>query len=55
MRALIQKLNDATKAYDEGHPFLSDTEWDNLYFQFVLLMDTFIGNKRSLPSQLTLR
>lgn len=33
MRALIQKLNDATKAYDEGHPFLSDTEWDNLYFQ----------------------
>ena len=24
-----------TKAYDEGKPFLSDQEWDDLYFELV--------------------
>lgn len=28
----IDLLNKATKAYDEGHPIMSDKEWDNLYF-----------------------
>ena len=32
MRALVDKLNDYTKAYDEGHPLISDKEWDALYF-----------------------
>ena len=32
MRELINKLNDATKAYDEGCPYMSDHEWDKLYF-----------------------
>jgi len=32
MSDLIKQLNDATKAYDEGHPFMTDEEWDNLYF-----------------------
>lgn len=29
----LEILNAATKAYDEGHPFMSDKEWDNLYFE----------------------
>lgn len=32
---LIYKLNRYTKAYDEGHPLISDKEWDDLYFQLV--------------------
>lgn len=28
----IDLLNKATKAYDEGHPIMSDEEWDSLYF-----------------------
>ena len=30
---LIDKLNRYTKAYDEGHPLISDKEWDDLYFE----------------------
>lgn len=33
MEELIKQLNEATKAYDEGHPIMSDKEWDDLYFQ----------------------
>lgn len=29
---LINKLNDATRAYDEGHPIMSDAQWDDMYF-----------------------
>ena len=32
IRLLIDQLNIATKAYDEGHPMMTDEEWDNLYF-----------------------
>ena len=32
IRLLIDQLNTATKAYDEGNPFMSDEAWDNLYF-----------------------
>lgn len=30
---LIKTLNDATVAYNEGHPIMSDEQWDSLYFQ----------------------
>lgn len=33
MRDLIDKLNYYTKLYDEGHPEITDKEWDRLYFQ----------------------
>ena len=33
IRNLIDNLNKATKAYDEGHPIMSDKEWDDLYFE----------------------
>lgn len=33
MQNLINQLNKATEAYDEGNPIMSDAEWDELYFQ----------------------
>lgn len=35
MRELVNKLNYYTKLYDEGHPAITDTQWDMLYFQLV--------------------
>lgn len=35
----IDLLNKATKAYDEGHPIMSDKEWDNLYFSIKRQVD----------------
>ena len=32
MQLLVDQLNIATKAYDEGNPIMSDEDWDNLYF-----------------------
>ena len=32
---LIEELNNATKAYDEGNPTMSDLEWDKKYYQVV--------------------
>ena len=39
MQDLIQKLNKATEAYDKGEPYMSDREWDNLYFQLEEMED----------------
>lgn len=33
MFRLIRKLNQATIAYDEGSPVISDKEWDDMYFK----------------------
>ena len=33
MQDLVNYLNKATKAYDEGNPILTDAEWDKLYFE----------------------
>ena len=33
MQELVEKLNYYTKLYDEGHPAISDKEWDDLYFK----------------------
>lgn len=35
IRELIDKLNYYTKLYDEGHPEISDYEWDCMYFDLV--------------------
>ena len=34
---LVDILNKYTKLYDEGHPAISDKEWDDLYFELVNL------------------
>lgn len=33
MQELVDKLNYYTKLYDEGHPAISDKEWDDMYFR----------------------
>ena len=35
MSELIEKLNTATEAYNNGHPIMSDKEWDDLYFELT--------------------
>ena len=37
MENLIEELNAATRAYDEGKPYMSDHEWDELYFELLQL------------------
>lgn len=37
MENLIEELNDATRAYDAGKPYISDQEWDELYFELIRL------------------
>lgn len=37
MMHLIRKLNQATVLYDEGHPSISDKEWDDMYFDLIKL------------------
>ena len=34
---LIKELNKATKAYDEGQPYMTDAEWDKMYWELVEL------------------
>ena len=33
MKELIDQLNMATRAYDEGKPYMSDEKWDELYYE----------------------
>ena len=37
IRILIDRLNRWTKKYDEGHPIVSDKEWDEVYFELKKL------------------
>lgn len=37
IRELIEKLNEATEAYDLGKPFISDYEFDKIYFELERL------------------
>ena len=37
MKELVQWLNERTKEYDEGNPTVSDKEWDDKYFQLVMM------------------
>ena len=37
IRSLINELNNATKAYDEGNPYVTDEYWDHLYFELKKL------------------
>ena len=39
IKSLVRHLNECTKAYDEGHPLISDEEWDNEYFELKALED----------------
>ena len=34
-KSLVKELNNATKAYDEGKPIMTDAEWDQKYWELV--------------------
>ena len=35
MKELVDLLNKATEAYDQGKPFMSDLEWDRMYWGLI--------------------
>lgn len=37
IRTFINKLNQATEAYDKGEPYLTDVEWDIMYYKLESL------------------
>ena len=37
MKQLVIELNEATEAYDKGHPIMTDADWDEKYFRLVEL------------------
>lgn len=37
IQQLVRDLNEYTRLYDEGHPVISDKEWDRLYFKLEQL------------------
>ena len=38
---LVKDLNYHTKLYDEGHPIISDKEWDKMYFRLQYLESAY--------------
>lgn len=51
IRNLIDDLNNYTKLYDEGHPIISDKQWDELYFKLVNLENTYNIYYEDSPTQ----
>lgn len=51
VRELIDKLNYYTKLYDEGHPEISDKEWDDMYFELVKWENGFEEYYEDSPTQ----
>ena len=52
IESLVKELNYATKKYDEGHPIMSDKDWDNKYFQLKKLEDETQYILEDSPTQL---
>lgn len=48
---LVQWLNERTKEYDEGHPTVSDKEWDNKFFELVALEEEWGLHRQDSPTQ----
>ena len=51
IRNLIEYLNQRTKEYDEGHPTITDTEWDEKYFKLKDLENKFRIIYNDSPTQ----
>ena len=51
MKALVDRLNYLTKKYDEGHPEVSDKEWDELYFKLVQMEEDMGIHLDESPTQ----
>lgn len=51
MKKVIKQLNEWQKSYDEGHPVVSDKEYDDLYFRLVELEALAKGHCSNSPTQ----
>lgn len=51
MLKLINELNAYTKAYDEGHPLISDQEWDEKYFLLLRMEEEAHIRLSNSPTQ----
>lgn len=51
MKNLIEFLNYHTKLYDEGHPEISDEEWDRAYFELAKLEQETNTRLEGSPTQ----
>ena len=51
MKQLVDRLNYLTKKYDEGHPEVSDEEWDELYFKLVQMEEDMGIHLDESPTQ----
>lgn len=51
MKELVDRLNYLTKKYDEGHPEVSDEEWDELYFKLVQMEEDMGIHLNESPTQ----
>ena len=51
IRSLIEYLNYHTKLYDEGHPTISDKEWDDKYFELEQLEKEYSIYFNNSPTQ----
>ena len=49
--SLIEYLNARTAEYDEGHPTISDKEWDDKYFELVCLEKELGYTNPNSPTQ----
>ena len=49
--SLIEYLNARTVEYDEGHPTISDKEWDDKYFELIKLENELGYTLTSSPTQ----
>lgn len=48
---LVDYLNERTKEYDEGHPTISDADWDTLYFELKDLESQTNHIREDSPTQ----
>ena len=51
IKELIEYLNHYTKSYDEGHPEISDAEWDKMYFELQSLENKYSIYLENSPTQ----
>ena len=51
IRELIEYLNYHTRLYDDGHPEISDMEWDASYFKLVQLENEYSIYFNDSPTQ----
>lgn len=51
LKSLIEYLNARTVEYDEGHPTISDSDWDKKYFELIKLENELGYTLSNSPTQ----